>query len=129
MDLPGFSASIDLAGVPWRATRYPGVRWVSLLSGPAEGKDATVLIQMDPGSSYPPHRHRGVEEVLVLQGGYTDELGLHAAGHFVRYPAGSAHAPVALGDPGRPVGPDNPACLLFASARAGVENLEIPPAG
>ena len=86
----------------------------------AEGGSATVLIRMDPGSSYPEHEHLGVEEVLILAGGYRDGDGEHRAGSYLRYPAGSRHAPVALGDPRAAVGPDNPACLLFAVAHGGV---------
>lgn len=121
--------------LPWRATREPGVSWLPLhladasggrstrsseVESGGEGGDATVLIRMEPGHGYPPHRHRGVEEVLVLSGGYRDERGTWRAGEYVRYPAGSVHAPVALGDPARPAGPDNPACVLFAAARGGV---------
>ena len=114
--------------VPWRSTEWPGIRWHLLASveeesseGAAAGRGATVLIRMEPGCGYPAHTHLGVEEVLVLAGGYRDELGVYEVGQFVRYPGGSRHTPVALGDAARPVGGDNPACLLFASARGGIE--------
>ena len=123
MRLAGFDLRLDEERLPWRSTRHPGVTWFPLHAAPEGGDgDATVLIRMAPGSSYPRHRHVGVEEVLVLAGGYRDERGEHRSGDYVRYPAGSEHHPVALGDAERPVGPDNPACLLFASARGGVEN-------
>jgi len=129
VNLPGFVATLDQNRLPWRETRHPGVRWLPLFYGPEVGGDAsgdaTVLIQMEPGSSYPAHRHRGVEEVLVLAGSYSDELGRHRTGDYVRYPAGSTHSPVAGGDAAQPAGAANPACLLFASARGGVES----PAG
>lgn len=82
-----------------------------------------VLIRMAPGRGYPPHRHIGAEDVLVLRGGYLDDAGVHGEGSFVSYPAGSAHAPVACGDSARPESPENPACILFAIVRGGVENL------
>lgn len=120
------------AGVPWRATAWPGISWHLLAEGEADASEvsgaargATVLIRMEPGCGYPAHRHLGVEEVLVLAGGYRDELGVHDAGQFVRYPKGSQHTPVALGDVAKAVGEDNPACLLFASARGGIE-LDFP---
>ena len=119
--------------VPWRSTRHDGVFWHAfpLASGKeAESRDAVVLIRMDPGCGYPAHRHSGIEDVLVLEGGYRDERGEHRAGTHLRYEAGSRHAPVALGDRERPRGPDNPSCILFAIARDGVENLdEAPQAG
>jgi anti-sigma factor ChrR (cupin superfamily) len=120
----GLASSQLGAGGEWRAARSPGVSW--LLLSPPDAPDATVLIRMLPGSSYPAHRHVGPEEVLVLAGGYRDEWGEHRAGTWLAYPAGSVHDPVALGDPGRPVGPENPACVLYAVARGGVQNLEGP---
>lgn len=129
MRIAGFSCSFDQSAVAWRPTRHAGVEWCPLFldtsaaaaRGPAP---ATVLIRMQPGAGYPAHRHLDVEEVLILRGGYRDERGEHRAGSFLRYAAGSVHRPVALGDPSQPVGDANPACVLFASARGGVENLD-----
>jgi anti-sigma factor ChrR (cupin superfamily) len=122
MQIQGFSLKLDEAALPWRATRHAGVSWIALHAAEGEA-DATVLIRMEPGCGYPPHRHLDVEEVLVLRGGYRDDRGEHVAGAYLRYPPGSVHAPVALGDRGRPIGPGNEACLLFAVAHGGVENL------
>ena len=134
MKVPGLSFDFerfDASGAAWRETSEAGVRWLPLhLEGERGGRrggepaDATVLIRMEPGHGYPAHRHVGIEEVLVLEGGYRDERGTWTQGDYVRYPAGSVHAPVALGDPERPAGPDNPPCLLFATARGGVELVE-----
>ncbi len=133
MRIPGLAFDLDLAlaaGLEWRATRERGVSWIPLFleaeaggrsGGEGDRGDATVLIRMDPGCGYPAHRHVGVEEVLVLAGGYTDERGTYATGEYVRYPEGSTHAPVALGDASRQVSAENPACVLFAVARDGVE--------
>ncbi len=123
------------ASVEWFATQTPGVVWRLLASEASPGSDgpvgaetgATVLIRMDPGCGYPAHRHLGIEEVLVLAGGYVDSEGTHRAGDYVRYPAGSEHAPLALGDRERPVSLSNPACLLYATARGGVELLDPKP--
>ncbi|MCY2960868.1 MAG: cupin domain-containing protein [Planctomycetota bacterium] len=131
MRIPGLAVKIDEAALPWRATRHPGIEWVPLFlaegdpeaRGGTRAEESTVLIRMAPGCGYPAHRHVGVEEVLVLRGGYRDEQGEHRAGAYLRYPPGSVHTPVALGVRGAPAGPTNEACLLFASARGGVENL------
>ncbi len=132
MQIQGFSLKLDEAALPWRATRHAGVSWIPLhdadatshVAGEKGGaRDATVLIRMEPGCGYPAHRHLDVEEVLILRGGYRDERGEHRAGAYLRYPPDSVHAPVALGDRSRPIGPSNEACLLFAVARGGVENL------
>jgi anti-sigma factor ChrR (cupin superfamily) len=124
VDLSGLQLSLDDSALPWRPTAVPGVSWLPLqLEGDRDGGDAVVLIRMEPGRGYPPHRHRGVEDVLVLAGGYRDARGQHRAPCHLRYEEGSVHAPVALGDAERPAGPDNPACVLFAVARDGVELL------
>ena len=127
MQIPGLRVQIDTADVPWRPTEVPGVRWLLLEEegapprGEGTQREAAVLIEMDPGSGYPAHRHVDVEEVLILQGGYADEFGTYGAGEHLRYEAGSIHTPIASGDASQPAGPENPACVLFASARAGID--------
>lgn len=133
--LPSLKHIVD--AVAWRATRHAGIYWFPLMTDRGSGRspeasteadgelgdDWVALIRMDPGCGYPPHRHVGVEDVLVLQGAYKDQMGEHHAGTYVRYPAGSSHAPVATGNRERPIGEENPSCVLFAIARSGVENL------
>jgi anti-sigma factor ChrR (cupin superfamily) len=124
---PGIrSLKLEDAAIPWVPTRHEGIRWLRLEShadGASAPEDALVLIRMAPGRGYPPHRHVGPEDVLVLRGGYRDEMGVHVEGSFVSYPAGSAHAPVACGDASRGESSENPACILFAIVHGGVENL------
>lgn len=123
---------VDTDNVEWRSTQSTGISWCPLhlaqskggRSADGEEGDATVLIRMEPGRGYPAHRHCGIEEVLVLAGGYRDELGTYGTGDYVRYESGSVHAPVALGDPSRASGEDNPACVLYAVARGGVALLD-----
>ncbi|HYY96765.1 MAG TPA: cupin domain-containing protein, partial [Pyrinomonadaceae bacterium] len=62
-------------------------------------------------------RHRGIEEVFVLQGGYADGRGTYRAGDYVLNEAGSAHNPVALTDPAED-------CVMLAVAHGGIEILE-----
>lgn len=121
----GLSGPLTLASsANWRSTSHSGVSWCALHSSQDRGDaDATVLIRMEPGAAYPEHEHLGLEEVLILSGGYRDGDGEHRAGSYLRYPAGSRHAPVALGDARAPVSDDNPACLLFAVAHGGVRNV------
>jgi len=134
MRIDGLEIDVSTESVAWRSTRYRGVYWIDLrCSSLDEPRDSAALIRMDPGCGYPPHRHDGVEDVLVLRGGYQDELGLHEAGSYIRYVAGRSHAPVALGDSARAASRDNPACILFAVAHDGVTLLEdgrsLPGAG
>jgi len=102
---------LDLTRIPWRATRHRGIHLHFLRRDAATG-DATVLIRMEPGRSYP--AHRGVEEVFVLQGGYRDARGPHRAGDYVLNEAGSAHNPTALTDPAED-------CVMLAVAHGGIE--------
>lgn len=105
---------MDLSAIPWKTTRYPGVRVHFYSSDRATGR-VVALIGMAPGCGYPRHRHQGPEEVLVVQGGYRDELGEYRSGQFVRYEDGTTHAPVAL-DGGEE-------CVLFAVAHEGIALL------
>lgn len=128
MQIEGLDVKLDDARLPWRSTRHRGIQWLPLHpSDPPAGesgpRESTVLIRMEPGCGYPRHVHLDVEEVLILRGGYRDETGVHPAGSYLRYTQDSAHAPIALGDPDAPCGPDNPACILFAVARGGVRNV------
>jgi len=119
----GLRAHLNFSEVDsdWLETSYEGVRWKPLVPGsPPEG-GVSALIRMEPGRGYPAHRHLDFEDVLILEGGYRDEFGEHVAGTYLRYPPDSTHAPLALGDCEQETGPDNPACLLFALARGGIE--------
>ena len=103
---------IDLQAIPFRETSYPGVA-IHFFDSDRETGRAAVMIRMEPGCSYPAHRHTGPEELLVLQGGFQDGKGTWRAGEFARFEAGSAHHPVALdGDE---------ACIFFAIAHEGIE--------
>jgi anti-sigma factor ChrR (cupin superfamily) len=106
---------LDLSRIPWRATRHEGV-YLHFLRRDAATGDSTVLIRMEPGRSYPAHRHRGPEEVFILQGGYTDSRGAHRAGDYVLNDARSAHHPKALEDP-------HEDCIMLAFAHGGIEIL------
>ncbi|MFL6230276.1 MAG: cupin domain-containing protein [Pyrinomonadaceae bacterium] len=102
---------IDLSAIDWRETRYEGVA-IKVLRRDDVTRDATVLIRMKPGCSYPAHRHVGVEEVFVLQGGYRDDRGEHRAGDYVLNDADSRHHPVAL---------EGEDCVMLAFAHGGIE--------
>ncbi len=98
----------------WKETRHPGVA-IKFLRQDEDTGDVTALIRMAPERGYPPHRHNGVEEVFVVQGGYRDRWGEHRTGEYICNDAGTAHHPVAL--PGED-------CILFAIARGGITVLE-----
>ena len=50
-----------------------------------------------PGSRFERHVHGGGEEILVLEGVFSDEHGDYPAGTYLRNPVGSSHAPFSEG--------------------------------
>lgn len=110
------SAPMDLETIPWRKTSYPGIA-VHFYASDPETRRVLALIRMEPGCGYPRHKHQGDEEVLVVRGGYEDELGAYGAGQHVRYAPGTEHGPRATGEPG------GEPCVLLALAHEGVKLL------
>jgi putative transcriptional regulator len=99
---------MELDTIPWQSTRYPGIA-VHFYASDKRSKRVLALIRMEPGCGYPPHRHTNTEEVLVVRGGYEDELGT--------YEAGTEHGPRATGVPG------GEPCVLLALAHEGIKLL------
>src|SRR5690554_7279298 len=54
---------------------------------------ATSIVRYEAGSGYSSHTHNGGEEILVLEGVFSDENGDYPAGTYLRNPPGSGHAP------------------------------------
>ena len=54
---------------------------------------ATSIVRYAPGSGYSSHRHDGGEEILVLEGVFSDEHGDYLAGSYLRNPPGTSHQP------------------------------------
>ena len=59
----------------------------------AYGDAQVCLTKMDPGCTVPSHEHASVQEILVLEGTLEDEDGVYPKGTWLRFPAGSRHAP------------------------------------
>lgn len=76
----------------WEETGVSGVRVRRLYVDQARDQ-ITMLVRMDPGSSYPRHVHNGPEECLVLEGDLCvvdDGVVLHA-GDYQCAPVGTRH--------------------------------------
>ena len=54
---------------------------------------ATSIVRYAPGSHFPSHGHGGGEEILVLEGTFSDGQGDYGPGTYLRNPVGSSHAP------------------------------------
>lgn len=54
---------------------------------------ATSIVRYAPGSGYSAHTHNGGEEILVLEGVFSDEHGDYPTGTYLRNPPGTSHQP------------------------------------
>jgi len=88
--------------LPWVSSPLPGVERRMLDRVGGEVARATSIVRYAPGSRFERHLHGGGEEILVLEGTFSDEHGDHPAGSYLRNPPGSSHAPFS-----------HDGCLLF----------------
>ncbi len=99
--------AVDTSRMPWAASPSPSV-WRKRVHrvGPAEDGQVTSLVRYDPGSRFPAHDHPEGEEILVLEGVFSDEHGDWPAGTYLLNPEGFRHAPFS-----------RDGCLLFVKLR------------
>lgn len=74
--------------------------------GPPESGQVTSIVRYQPGSEFPSHPHPEGEEILVLEGVFSDEHGDWPAGTYLLNPEGFAHKPFS-----------REGCLLFVKLR------------
>jgi len=89
----GQRAVLDTSTVPWLPSPMAGVERRPLDRRGAEVARATSIVRYAPGSRFERHTHGGGEEILVLEGTFSDEAGDYPAGTYLRNPVGSSHAP------------------------------------
>ncbi len=77
----------------WNASPMNGVWRKPLAREAAEQGHATSVVRFEPGSYFSPHTHPMGEEILVLEGVFSDEHGDYPAGFYLRHPPGSTHKP------------------------------------
>ena len=75
----------------------PGVSRMMLDRVGGEVARATSIVRYEPGAGYSSHRHDGGEEILVLDGVFSDEHGDYPAGSYLRNPPGTSHQPFSVG--------------------------------
>ena len=93
--------------LPWAASPTPHVwRKRFELSGAPEAGRVTSIVRYDPDSVFPSHPHPDGEEILVLEGVFSDEHGDYPAGTFLLHPQGFEHAPFS-----------RQGCVLFVKLR------------
>ena len=90
---------IDTKSQIFRPGLVPGL---SVLPLHEFGTEHTALVQWAPGTKFQPHTHWGGEEILVLEGVFSDENGDYPAGTWIRSPHMSVHNPYS-----------KPGCLIY----------------
>lgn len=86
--------AVDTQAMEW--TQSPGghvLRKRVHLAGPAESGQVTSVVRYQPGASFPSHNHPDGEEILVLEGIFSDEHGDWPAGTYLLNPEGFRHSP------------------------------------
>lgn len=86
-------AVVETARMVWQPSPSPTVwrKRLDLLGG--EHSRVTSIVRYDPESSFPAHDHPEGEEILVLEGAFSDEHGDYPAGTYLLNPPGFRHAP------------------------------------
>ena len=100
-------AVVDTARMEWVSSPSGSVwRKRVHLVGPPESGQVTSVVRYEPQSRFPAHDHPEGEEILVLDGVFSDEHGDWPAGTYLLNPEGFRHAPFS-----------EPGCLLFVKLR------------
>lgn len=86
-------AVVDSEGLAWVDSPMPGVQRRMLERDGDEVARATSVVRYAPGSHFSAHEHGGGEEILVLDGVFSDEHGDFGPGVYLRNPVGSRHTP------------------------------------
>lgn len=98
---------VDSRQMPWSPSPSPSVWRKRLhLVGPAESGQVTSIVRYEPGSQFHAHEHPAGEEILVLDGVFSDEHGDWPAGSYLLNPEGFRHTPYS-----------RDGCLLFVKLR------------
>lgn len=84
---------VRFADVPWLVSPEPGVERKLLEREGEEIARATSIVRYAPECAFPEHVHERGEELLVLDGVFSDEHGDYPAGTYVRNPPDSKHRP------------------------------------
>jgi len=79
--------------LPWVASPEPGVMRRLLERHGDEVAKATSIVKYEPGARFSKHSHDYGEEILVLEGVFSDESGDYPAGTYIMNPPGSAQTP------------------------------------
>jgi len=86
-------AVVHTKDLDWENSPIAGVDRKPLDRVGSENARATTIVKYGPNSTFSPHIHAGGEEILVLDGVFSDEGGDYSAGTYIRNPPNSGHTP------------------------------------
>jgi anti-sigma factor ChrR (cupin superfamily) len=87
-------ANVSYTSLTWHETDYTGISFGCFESDhKVQDHPVTMLTRFDPGGFFPMHGHAGGEEILVLEGNFLDETGVHGPGTYMLNPEGFNHRP------------------------------------
>lgn len=89
----GAKVVVDTGGQDWMPSPSPNVWRKPLAREEAERGHTTSIVRFGPDSFFPEHVHPLGEEILVLEGVFSDENGDYGPGSYIRNPPGSRHSP------------------------------------
>jgi len=84
---------VETESLDWVASPSSKVWRKPLEREQAESGHTTSIVRFGPDSVFPQHAHPLGEEILVLEGVFSDEHGDYGPGTYIRNPPGSRHAP------------------------------------
>jgi anti-sigma factor ChrR (cupin superfamily) len=99
--------AVDTESMPWTPSPSRTVNRKRVhLVGPVESGQVTSVVRYEPRSTFHTHDHPDGEEILVLDGVFSDEHGDWPAGTYLLNPEGFRHAPFS-----------REGCVLFVKLR------------
>jgi anti-sigma factor ChrR (cupin superfamily) len=84
---------VDLSSLEWVNSPAVGLKRQLIEHDGNEVARATSIEQYAPGSLFEIHKHDLGEEILVLDGVFSDDSGSFGPGTYIKNPPGSSHAP------------------------------------
>lgn len=100
--------------MPWVTSPTPGVERKRFFHNGSEEKgQVTSIVRYAAGAKFPMHKHPEGEEILVLDGIFSDQTGDYGPGSYLLNPDGTSHAPWSV-----------PGCTIFVKLRQYGDTLQ-----
>jgi anti-sigma factor ChrR (cupin superfamily) len=84
---------VELASLEWINSSAAGLQLQLIERDGEDAARSTSIERYAPGSAFETHKHDLGEEILVLDGIFSDESGSFGPGTYIKNPPGSSHAP------------------------------------